>query len=103
MAWWFDDPCFDHETETVGAFTLTGDARHRLQSLSRERGVSCGHVIEVAGVTFRKQAIDQALREGVGVSKHMGVCPPRNPSKLFCPPLLSGICHISHFHLSSPS
>jgi len=62
MASWFDDPCFDHEAETVGAYTLTGDAWRRLQSL-RERGVACSRVIAVAGVTDKETA-DKIVVQG---------------------------------------
>jgi len=115
MASWFDDPCFDHEAETVGAYTLTGDAWRRLQSL-RERGVACSRVIAVAGVTFRKQAIEQALREGAGTAsleaepqnrydkhaikvclggKHVGYVPASMAAQMCAPSLTPYVCSIA--------
>eukprot|EP00966_Prymnesium_polylepis_P198951 4610534-Prymnesium_polylepis.1 len=63
MAAWYDDPCFDDESDMAGVYEFRGDSWRRLQSL-KERGVPCGRVVEVAGVTFRKAAIDGVLREG---------------------------------------
>jgi hypothetical protein len=67
MAAWYDDPCFDDASDMAGVYEFRGDSWRRLQSL-KERGVPCDRVVEVAGVTFRKTAIDGVLRAGVGAA-----------------------------------